>query len=313
MVWATHYVPENELLQNSFLVRNVSRLARVYGTLTSGTPFERLMEMMDYLESEIEKNSDRAELAESVEDIGRIRKEGKIAFVHTVESGHVLEGDLDKLDRLAERGVAYLTLNHFYPNEITENVDFVPDQHVTNLINFRTDTEGQEPLKDFGGKVLERLGEVNIIPDVSHTSPAAREVIFRKLDDSVPIIASHVGVKGINPYRGNLSDEEIHQIAKCDGAIGVILYNYWLDPEDPGDCLSAVWRTIKHIHEVTDSWDNIMIATDFDGFTVAPDDITDVSQVGKITQMLLDKGISEENILKILGKNAMRVLEKGWK
>ncbi len=313
VVWATHYVPEVELLQNSFLVRNVARLARVYDKLTSGTPFERLLEMMDYLEEEIEKNSDRAELAKSVEDVRRIRKEGKIAFVHTVESGHVLEGDLDNLDKLAERGVAYLTLDHFYPNDIAANVDFLPDQPLINLLNFDTQTEGQEPLKDFGRKVLDRLGELNIFPDVSHTSPASRKRIFEELDDSVPVVASHIGVKEVHPYKGNLSDEEIRKIADRDGAIGVILYTHWLDPEDPDDCLSPVWKTIKHIHEVTNSWDHIMIGTDFDGFTEAPANITEASQLGKITQMLLDKGLSEENILKILGKNSMRVLEKGWK
>lgn len=313
VVWATHYVPEIELFRNSFLIRGAARLFRIYDKLTSGTPFERLWDMIDWLEEEIEKNSERAELAKSVEDIRRIREEGKIAFVHTVEGGHVLQGDIDNLDKIADRGAAYLTLNHFYPDDLAANVDFIPDQPVTNLISFNTQTESQESLKDFGKEVLERISELNIVPDLSHTDPTAREEIFKELDDSAPVIVSHAGVKEINPYKGNLSDEEIQEIADRDGAIGVILYNYWLDSEGSEDCLSLVWSSIKHIHEVTGSWDHIMIGSDFDGFTEAPEELTDASHLGKITQMLLDKGVSEENILKILGKNAMRVLEKGWK
>ena len=55
-----------------------------------------------------------------------------------------------------------------------------------------------------------------------------------------------------------------------------------------------------------------MIGTDFDGFTDPPDDVADASKMGAFTQMLLDHGLDETAILKILGGNAQRILEQGW-
>ena len=61
------------------------------------------------------------------------------------------------------------------------------------------------------------------------------------------------------------------------------------------------------------SWDHITIGTDFDGFTDPPDDLQDASQVGKLTQMMLDRGVPEDDIKKVLGGNAQRVLELAWR
>ena len=44
-----------------------------------------------------------------------------------------------------------------------------------------------------------------------------------------------------------------------------------------------------------------------------PDDVEDSSRMGAVTAMLLDRGLSESDVRKILGGNAQRVLEVGWK
>lgn len=116
----------------------------------------------------------------------------------------------------------------------------------------------------------------------------------------------------LNPDAYNLADDEIREIARSGGGIGLIFMNYWLDRTHPANGLSALWQTLEHIHNATNSWDHIMIGTDFDGFTDPPDDVTDSSQMGNFTKMLLDHGLDETAILKILGGNAQRILEKGW-
>ncbi len=55
------------------------------------------------------------------------------------------------------------------------------------------------------------------------------------------------------------------------------------------------------------------MGTDFDGFTDPPDDVRDASHLGRVTAMLLDRGVPEPDVLKILGGNAQRVLEAGWR
>ncbi|MCK5267788.1 MAG: membrane dipeptidase, partial [Spirochaetes bacterium] len=58
---------------------------------------------------------------------------------------------------------------------------------------------------------------------------------------------------------------------------------------------------------------NVMIGSDFDGLTDPPNDVVDSSQFGNLTRYLIKKGLSDDIIKKILGGNAQRILEKGWK
>ncbi len=152
-----------------------------------------------------------------------------------------------------------------------------------------------------------------MIVDICHCSPEARREIYAELGSDRPIVASHVGVRELmdDPY--NLTDGEIEHIAGSGGVVGIILMTYWLEEGHPADGLESIWKTIEHIQGVTGSWDHIVIGTDFDGFTDPPDDVRDASQVGKITQMMLDRGVPERDVKKVLGGNAQRVLELGWR
>ena len=55
-------------------------------------------------------------------------------------------------------------------------------------------------------------------------------------------MASHVGVEHLKPDPYNLSDDEIREIARRGGAIGVIFLTYWLDKRHPKKGLDAIWR-----------------------------------------------------------------------
>ena len=144
VLWAAHYLPERQLFRDCRLARAAAAvLVPKHRRLLDGSLFERLLEMMDALEREIERRPEKTELALSAADAVRIRQAGKIAVVHTVEGAHVLEGDSDNLDKLAERGVAMLTLCHFYPNELAAHVDGIPKKmFLRKLCKFRFGDHG---------------------------------------------------------------------------------------------------------------------------------------------------------------------------
>lgn len=313
VIWSSLYLPERQLFHDCFWLRLAAfLLIPVYRKLMSGGLFERLLEMMDAMEREIARRPGAVELARSAADVGRIRAENKIAVVHTVEGAHVLEGDPDKLDVLADRGVAMLTLTHFYPNGVAAQVDGIPhDMFVRQLCDF--DVRSQEPaLTPFGEAVLGRMKQLRMIVDVSHCTRAARRAVYAELGSDVPIVASHVGVTELNDDPYNLGDDDIEIIAQSGGAIGVIFMTYWLDAAHPQNGLDAIWRTAEHIQQVTGSWDHVTLGTDFDGLTDPPDDVSDASQLAAVTDMLLARGVAEDDVKKILGGNAQRVLETGW-
>ncbi|GIW52617.1 MAG: hypothetical protein KatS3mg081_1972 [Gemmatimonadales bacterium] len=70
---------------------------------------------------------------------------------------------------------------------------------------------------------------------------------------------------------------------------------------------------MRHIHDLTGSWDHIVLGSDFDGFTDPPDDIHNASRFPALTELLLRRGMSEPDIRKVLGGNAQRLLEAGWR
>ena len=315
VIWAAHYIPERPLFEDCLPAKIAAALLVPDSSrLFEGDLFQRLNEMMDALEREVGRKPEMAEVAKSAADVRRIRGEGKIAVVHTVEGGHVLGDDIDRLNELARRGVAMLTLTHFYPNGLASHVDGIPkDMFIRKLCDFDFGAGGQPPLTDFGRAVLRKLRTTPMLVDISHCTPQARKAIYDELGGVRPIIASHVGVKEFRDDPYNLSDDEIHQIAGTGGAVGVIFLTYWLDAAHPKKGLGAICDTIEHIHKITGSWDHIVLGTDFDGFTDPPDDVKDASKVGKVTGTLLERGVPEDGIKKILGGNAQRLLEIGWR
>ena len=87
---------------------------------------------------------------------------------------------------------------------------------------------------------------------------------------------------------------------------------YWLSEEHAKNGLELIWKTMEHIHNVTGSWGNVAIGSDFDGFTDPTDDLKDASEYFRLTEMLRKKGLDDDDIMRILGRNAQRVLELGW-
>jgi membrane dipeptidase len=315
VIWAAHYLPERELFSDCRLIRYAASLfVPDFRRLVEGSLFERTLEMMSALEREIGRRPDRVELARSAADVIRIREHGKLAVVHAIEGSHILEGNLDNLEALADRGVAMLTLAHFYPNGVAAHVDGLPEgMFIRKLCGFEFGAGGSPPLTDFGRALLGRLKALPMLVDVTHCTPEARAAVYAELGGERPLMASHVGVARHNRNPYNLGDEEIREIARSGGAVGVIFMTYWLDSSHPKDGLASIWKTIEHVHNVTGSWDHIVLGSDFDGFTDPPDDLRDSSSMGRVTGMLLERGVPEDDVMKILGGNAQRVLQAGWR
>ncbi|HEX9705006.1 MAG TPA: membrane dipeptidase [Gemmatimonadales bacterium] len=317
VIWATHYLPELELFRQCFLITAAGwLLLPVYRKITTGSRLARVLQMVDVLEREVAKQPQRAEVARSVSDIARIRAAGKIAVVHAVEGAHVLAGRLESLDALAGRGVAVLTLGHFFDNGVAAQTSGGIPKHmfIRKLCPFKLTWSHPTPLTSFGKDVLRRMTALQMIADVTHCTPEARAAVFGEMDRGRPVVATHVGVRRYNPDPYCLADEELREIARRGGLVGVIFMTYWLrQPDPPRNGLDAIWQTVEHIHGVTGSFDHIALGTDFDGFTDPPDDVRDPPMLPRVTAMLLERGVAEPDVKKILGGNALRVLTAGWR
>jgi membrane dipeptidase len=318
---STVYSPEKGILEECPYLKLLRYILPSAWKRVFGRPyFETALEMLDRMEHQVAAALDPvtegpyAKMVFSYQELeGVLNQDGDkpIAVIHNIEGAHTLDGDLDNLGRLYDRGVAYLTLAHFYENEAVHPVFPYPES-VQLLGCFRGDRNPAAGLKPFGVQVVEKMMELGMILDISHCTPIARQQIYDIVDERMPLIASHVGAYAVNPSPYNPTNEEIKKIAESGGVVAVIFMNYWLMPHETKRGLNYISRTINHFVNVA-GLEGVAVGTDFDGFTDPPDDLKDASELPKLTQRLIADGYNQAAIARILGGNALRVLREGWK
>jgi len=323
------YVPEKPILKD-FPIIKIFRILRpdLWKKLIAARPFDATLRIMGDLENAVGQSSGygAAQMAASSAELDAILQQPKekrpIAVVHAVEGAHSLGGPdtseahiFEHLETLHQRGVAYITLAHFYPNQIVNPCYPFPED-ITRLsvrpTLWRDLTLG---LTELGKRVVARMLELGMLIDLSHSTPAARQQVYQIADalgKPAPLLATHVGAYALNPSPYNLTDWEIQRIARDGGTVGVIFMPYWLMPKESRQGLNAISQHIRHIIQVGGE-DVVAIGTDFDGFTTPPDDLDNASQMPRLTQRLVVDGYSPQTIMKILGQNALRVLRAGWR
>jgi len=326
---------------------------RVRRELFDLTYFDGTINMMNRMEREIDsynkdlKEGERAaELVTSSKRLYDLVKapmlldgdeERPMAVIHAVEGGHSLHGPLGckevgdcvasekdlreeimtNLETLYDRGVAYLTLAHFFPNHIANPVFPYPEyalKHV-NRDKVLNRWDMNKGLTEIGKEVVEKMLDMGMIIDVCHCTPKARKQVYDIVDASRKrecLMSTHTGVFEINPDPYNLEDWELKWMGKRGCVAGCIFMNYWLSPIDSGLGLKHIERTLNHMRNAGGA-DLPAIGSDFDGFTDPPDELVDVSELPRLTKYLMaSQHFSDEELVKILGGNAMRVLLNGW-
>lgn len=323
VLWSALHVPEQEFLDNPpiHLAAHFTHGGRM---MLERNAWECLLAQMTEMEEQVERSSERFRHVRSNAELDAARADGRTAIIHTVEGGHHLSagladddvaGRLARVDTLADRGVASITLAHLFPNDLAGHVDAIPkEEH--RILFWRVDPQVDltRGLTELGRAVLERMVERRILPDVAHCTVPARRQIYEQVAGRIPIVASHVGVSTLNPEPYNLTEDDVRAIAAGGGLVGVIFMPYWLEASHPKDGLDAIWQTMQQIDAwAGGGWQHVAIGTDFDGFTDPPDDCADESRLPKLRTHLERQGLAADAIDRILGANARRVLAAGWR
>lgn len=318
-IFSAVYFPERKLLNDCLLLRCAIRIAGLFSKkfrgISKGNSFAETIKMIDHFEGKIKKAQDKGwqdvAIAHSRAEFEDLLDKGELAIVHAIEGGHSLEGKLENLKKFFDKGVALITIAHFYENEITHTVGgIIEDKKVLGCFKNSVTQEGG--LFDFGREVIEEMIRLGMLIDLTHCTPKARQEVYEINNNRRPLICSHIGVQQLNPCPMNLSDGEIKKIADCGGVVCVIFMNHWLTCEKPPkNGLDLLVKAVKHIRDIG-GIECLSVGTDFDGFTDPPDDIKDIAEMSKFTDSLLKAGFKEDEIEKILGENALRVIRSGW-
>jgi len=307
------------------------------GRIMGPPAVQKALDQIDAVHQNVEKYSKDMVLCLTAEDVRRAHAQGKIAALIGIEGGHMIGNDIRVLRMFGDLGVRYMTLSHFYNDEWA---DSSTDKPVHNgLTEFGKDVvremNRQGILVDIShvsDKTFYDALEVSKAPLIaSHSSCRALCNHPRDMsDDMIKALAAKGGVIQINYERSFL--DQTYKDA-YDRTVGGVVSSFDQESKLCGEDTECLMRKIK---ERTDrltaegklphvSWEKIIehidhvvklagpdhvgLGSDFDGADM-PEGLEDCSKLPKITEALLRKGYSDDDIRKILGGNTLRIMEQ---
>ncbi len=301
------------------------------------------LDLIDSVYEQAARHPDRMMMAFSVDDIERAHKQKKLAALLGIEGGHSIENDIHLLRDFYRLGVRYMTLSWSNTNEWADSSGDINNpkiEHHNGLSDF-----GKEVVLE-----MNRLGmlvDISHVADktfydtiavtkapviASHSSARALTNHPRNMtDDMLRAVAKNGGVVQVNFYNAFI-DEDYRKAAeaqakdrdaavkayddqmKAAGKTVTYLDNDRIEREwaakIPRPPFKSLMDHIDHIAKVA-GVDHVGLGSDFDGVSGAtPQGIDSAADLPKITQALLDRGYSADDIRKILGGNVLRVFRE---
>ena len=202
---------------------------------------------------------------------------GNVNTVFEVEGGTVLEENIENLYKLQEDGIKMLTLTWNGQNAIAGGV------------------KSDKGLTDFGKAVINKMNDLNMAVDLSHLNEKS---FYKAVEIAKKPIATHSNCKQVFNVPRNLTDQQIKLIAEKNGMVGLNFYPRFL-----GDNFyESVYENVNHLCDLGCE-NNIAIGSDFDGAEM-PTEMSNISKIPVLYEVLKQKGVKEKLLQKIFYKNA---------
>ena len=297
---------------------------------------KRAYDQIDAVRETVRTHPNDLVLATTAADVRRAAGEHKIAALMGVEGGHMIDDDLRQLRNFAALGARYMTLTHFKNNNWADSSTDKPAHN--GLTPFGKDVVREMnrlgmmvDISHVADKTFYDVLGLTTAPVIaSHSSCRALTNHPRNMtDEMLRALARNGGVVMINYHAAFISEEFRVASEKRSGDVVTSMSalskkcggneacttreGERIDHEAMmnGSLPKVSWeRIIDHIdHAVKIAGaDHVGLGSDFDGATM-PLGLEDASKLPKITDALLKKGYSEQDVVKILGGNILRVME----
>ncbi len=263
-------------------------------------------------------------LIETVDDVMRAKKEGKLGISFHFQGTNPVDGDLQMVETYYRLGIRHMLMAY----------------NMKNIVGDGCMERTDDGLSRFGVALIEEMNRVGMIVDGTHTGYRTTMDMFEVSKD--PVIFSHSNAKALWDVPINIKDDQIKACANSGGVVGIIGKGIWLGdndasiemyfkhidymaklvgPEHVG--IGTVWNHPKErralppspVHYPMEqhrddhfratggksrgpSWDK--------GEYLAP------TQLPELTELMLKRGYSEKEVRGILGENFLRVAKQVW-
>jgi membrane dipeptidase len=254
--------------------------------LTAGTPqpgqlYEYHLGRLDWVDEMIAHHGLRRAL--SAADLEAAHAAGNPSIVGDVEGLDFLEGKLERLEEVHQRGVRHVQLVHYTLNDIGD---------------FQTGTVAHHGLTSFGAEVIRACHRLGFVCDVAHATEDTVKAAVRVA--TKPLLLSHTALSGSSamgptPLTGRqISRDHARAIAETGGAIGIWHF------------FPSIEKYVDGLKEMVDvvGVDHVCIGTDQQ---VAPGALQDYSKWVHLVGAMLTGGFTPEEAGKIAGGNYMRI------
>lgn len=286
------------------------------------------LEQIDTATRIIAQYPDTFMFARTAADIRAAHRAGKIASLLGMEGGHAIENSLGALRAYYTLGVRYMTLTHNVHTDWADSAAFPP-------------VHGG--LTSFGEEVVHEMNRLGMLVDLSHVAPETMDDALRV--SKAPVIFSHSSARAICDVPRNVPDDILKRLTANGGIVMVTFVAGFIDPaiasierpamaeyqrasqgmsiaeqdrlyeqtvgklQLPKTTIAKVADHIDHIRQVA-GVEHIGIGGDFDGNSVWPEGLSDVSMYPNLFAELIRRGWTDRELELLAGGNLLRVLEK---
>jgi membrane dipeptidase len=263
----------------------------------------RALDQIACLHEEIDESPGKFSLCRTTTEAIQTRKTNKVAIFLSLEGAEPLQNDIRLLRIFYELGVRGLGLVWSRRNYVGDGAFFT------------TKKSGQRSgISSFGIQLIEEAEKLGMFIDVSHLND---EGFWDVIDiTNRPVIASHSNCRSLASSMRNLTDAQIKAIAQKNGVIGMNSINKFVRDEDEAVDVSHLIDHLDHIVSLVginhvgigfDLCDSFKDYLQIEQELPSKDVIETHAGLAKFTEELLRRNYSEDDILKILGGNFLRI------
>ncbi|HKY50193.1 MAG TPA: membrane dipeptidase [Candidatus Limnocylindria bacterium] len=252
---------------------------------------------------------------ETLADIERARSSGRLGIIFGLQSGALVGTEMSRWTILHKIGVRLAQLTYNERNQLGDGCMEPEDRGLTS----------------YGRQSIQEMQRLGICLDLSHAG--TRTALDATAFSSKPVVYSHANPKAVGPGKRNLTDEQMKEMAKTGGVMGISPHSMLCHKK------AGVRPTVDDMMDMFDyaidliGIDHVAVGSDvFESFTklswetttkrwypsgfvwetMAAEGFSSIAEWPNVVRGLVARGYSDEDIAKVIGGNWLRVFGQVW-